>query len=118
MSKVEALAAQGLLQKEIAAALGIHVSTLCDKKNQYAEFSEAITRGQAKGFAMVTSKLMEQIQKGNVPAIIHFTKSRMGWTQETPGKSITIETDKEKGTTKVTLGDLYKQLNDDSPEDI
>lgn len=79
--KVEALAAQGLLQKEIAAALGIHVSTLCEKKNQYKEFAEAIERGQAQGAAIVTNSLMQQCQKGNVNAIMFYLKTRLGWKE-------------------------------------
>ena len=40
------------------------------------------------------------------------------WAKKSDPQSVTIETDNKKGTTKVTLGDLYKQLNDDSSEDI
>jgi len=44
--QVEAWARDGLILEQIAHNLGIHISTLCDYKNRYGEFSEALKRGK------------------------------------------------------------------------
>ena len=81
LRQVEALAAQGLTQQQIADALGISVSTLDNRKRDNEEFRDAIKRGKAKGIAKVTNKLFEQIQSGNVTATIFFLKTQAGWKE-------------------------------------
>lgn len=90
LGMVEKLAAQGLREREIAAALSISYQTLNEKKKEFTDFSDAIERGRGKGAAIVTSKLMEQVQLGNVQAIIHFTKTRLGWRETTVNKNIDL----------------------------
>lgn len=82
LAKVEAMAANGLTQQQIADSLGISVSTLYGRKRENEEFEEAIKRGKAKGIAVVTNELMEQIKSGNVTAMIFFLKSRAGWKEK------------------------------------
>lgn len=81
LAKVEQYAALGLSQEQIAQCLGISPRLLYYKKKQSAEFAEAIKRGKAKGIAVVTSKLMEQVKAGNVTAMIFFLKSQAGWKE-------------------------------------
>lgn len=81
LAKVESLAAQGLTEEQIADALGISPRTLTNRKRDSADFADSIKRGKAKGIAVVTSKLMEQVKSGNVTAMIFFLKTRGGWSE-------------------------------------
>lgn len=81
LKQVESLAAQGLTQEQIALALGISVTTLDNRKRESEEFGAAIKRGQAKGVALVTNKLMESIKGGNMTGMIFFLKCRAGWKE-------------------------------------
>jgi len=77
--KAEGLAAQGLTMEQIALVLGMGVSTLYEKKAEYAEFMEAIKEGQAKGVAIITNKLFENGKNGDNTAMIFYLKNRAGW---------------------------------------
>jgi len=81
LAKVESLAANGLTQEQIAAALGISESTLHKRKQENTEFTAAIKRGKAKGIALVTNKLMESIKDGNMTGMIFFLKTQAGWKE-------------------------------------
>ena len=90
LKQVESLAANGLTQEQIAAALGISERTLRSRKGDNADFADAIKRGKAKGIALVTNKLMESIKGGNMTGMIFFLKTQAGWketnVQEHTGK--------------------------------
>ncbi len=81
LKQVESLAANGLTQEQIAAALGISESTLTKRKKENTDFADAIKRGKAKGIALVTNKLMESIKGGNMTAMIFFLKTQAGWKE-------------------------------------
>jgi len=81
LAKVESLAANGLTQEQIAAALGISERTLRSRKGEIADFADAIKRGKAKGIALVTNKLMESIKGGNMTGMIFFLKTQAGWKE-------------------------------------
>ncbi len=74
--KVEAYAAQGLTQEQIARCLGISYQTLNERKKENSEFSEAIKRGQAQGVETVTNALFESAKGGNTTAQIFYLKNR------------------------------------------
>lgn len=81
LAKVEALAANGLTQQQIADSLGISERAFYSAKKENADFAEAIKRGKAKGIAVVTNALMKKIKEGNVTAMIFFLKSQAGWRE-------------------------------------
>ena len=81
LKQVESLAANGLTQEQIAAALGISESLLYQQKRENEEFAAAIKRGKAKGIALVTNKLMESIKGGNMTGMIFFLKTQAGWKE-------------------------------------
>jgi len=81
LKQVESLAANGLTQEQIAAALGISESTLTKRKKENTDFTDAIKRGKAKGIALVTNKLMESIKGGNMTGMIFFLKTQAGWKE-------------------------------------
>jgi hypothetical protein len=76
IAQVEKLASQGLTLEQIAYVLGICTDTLCVKKNEYPELSEAIKRGKAKGIAQITNKLHEKALEGDNTAMIFYLKNR------------------------------------------
>ena len=88
LKQVEALAARGLTQQQIADSLGISESTLYTNKRENADFAEAIKRGKAKGIATVTNKLFAKIEEGNLTATIFYLKTQAGW-KETSVNEIT-----------------------------
>ena len=81
LKQVESLAANGLTQEQIAAALGISERTLRSRKGEIADFADAIKRGKAKGIALVTNKLMESIKGGNMTGMIFFLQTQAGWKE-------------------------------------
>ena len=97
---VEKMAANGLSEKQIAAALGISQETLIQKKKVYTEFSEALKKGRALGELTVTNELMNAVKHGNVRAMEIYLKCRCGWKETNvlelpPGKRIENMTDEE-----------------------
>ena len=88
IKQVEALAARGLTQQQIADSLGISESTLYTNKRENVDFAEAIKRGKAKGIATVTNKLFAKIEEGNLTATIFYLKTQAGW-KETSVNEIT-----------------------------
>ena len=81
LKQVEALAARGLTQQQIADSLGISESTLYTNKRENVDFAEAIKRGKAKGIATVTNKLFAKIEEGNLTATIFYLKTQAGWKE-------------------------------------
>ena len=105
LARVESLAAQGLTEGQIADALGISPRTLTNRKSDSADFAEAIKRGKAKGIAVVTSKLMEQVKGGNVTAMIFFLKTRAGWSERQ-------DADLDREAKKLEVEKLRRELED------
>ena len=80
--KAESLAAQGLTLRETALALNISYQTLNEKTKEYAEFSEAIETGRAKGVAQVSNALFKKATGGDVTAQKHYLNNRgEGWSE-------------------------------------
>lgn len=93
--KAKSLAAQGMNLEQISHCLGICLTTLHDKKNEFVDFSDSIKEGQAQGIGIITNKLFER-GKG-----ISLTESV---TVEKDGKSFTTT------TTKSVLPDVTAQI--------
>jgi len=105
LSKVESLAAQGLTEEQIADALGVSRTTLNNRRRESEQFDQAIKRGKAKGVAIVTSKLMEQVKGGNVTAMIFFLKTRGGWSERQ-------DADLEREIKRLEAEKLRRELED------
>ena len=88
LKQVEALAARGLTQQQIADSLGISESTLYTNKRENVDFAEAIKRGKAKGIATVTNKLFAKIEEGNLTATIFYLKTQAGWKETSVNEHI------------------------------
>jgi hypothetical protein len=84
--EVEGLAAQGLNQEQIAAVLGVSLSTITRRRRDRGEFHAAMDRGAHKGLAFVVNKLFERIKHDNLKAIMFFLLALGGgtWSQRPP----------------------------------
>ena len=61
IQQCETLAAQGLTNEQISAAMGIGQSTFYKNKRENKEFEEALMRGRARGIAVVVNRFFEII---------------------------------------------------------
>lgn len=77
--KAEMLSAQGLTMQQLADALGIGLSTIYEKQEDYPEFIEAIKSGRAKGIATITNALFQKAKDGDNVSMIFYLKNRAGW---------------------------------------
>lgn len=82
IDKVEEFAANGLTSEQIADALGISTTTLCDKKNKYPELVKAIKEGKARGIGKIANALFENAQSGNTVAQLFYLKCKAGWRED------------------------------------
>lgn len=80
--EVERLASLGLTEEQIGLALGVSQDTMTRRKQDTAEFADAIKRGRAQGIGHVTNKLREQIDNNNVTATLFFLKCKAGWNEQ------------------------------------
>lgn len=64
LSLVESYAKKGFTDKEIAFAVGLAPQTFCEKKSQYSELSEVLTRGRATITAAVRAKFLAMAMGG------------------------------------------------------
>lgn len=76
LAKVEALAALGDTQEEIANALGISRTTLQSRIRENELFKQAIKRGQQKGITQIENVLFKAARDGNMTACIFYLKNR------------------------------------------
>ena len=69
-------------------ALGIGLSTLYEKQNEFTEFAEAIKRGKGKGIQTITNRLYEKALEGDNTAMIFYLKNRAGWQDKIEKETI------------------------------
>ena len=79
LKKVEAFAAQGMTNEQIAHALGISRATHFKKKKEESDYLDAVKNGQAKGIATITNALFNNAKSGNLGAQCFYLKNRAGW---------------------------------------
>lgn len=73
---LEEWSTQGLYIKEIAAKMGVCVSTVYDWMNKNPEIAAAIKKGRDKSIDMVENALFKSAINGNVTAMIFYLKNR------------------------------------------
>ena len=73
---LEEWSTQGLYIKEIAAKMGISVSTVYDWMNKNPKIAAAIKKGRDKSIDMVENALFKSAINGNVTAMIFYLKNR------------------------------------------
>jgi predicted amino acid racemase len=73
------LAKVGLSQRQIAASLGISLSTITERMKSSPEFRDTMERAQQKGISTVVNRLYESAtdpDKPNTQAAVFFLKNR------------------------------------------
>lgn len=73
---LEEWSTQGLYIKDIAAKMGVSVSTAYDWMNKNPEIAAAIKKGRDKSIDMVENALFKSAINGNVTAMIFYLKNR------------------------------------------
>lgn len=106
LQEVEALAANGLTQQQIADSLGISVSTIESRLRENEEFKDAIKRGKSKGIAMIANQLFKKAKSGDTTSMIFFLKTQAGWKE-----TQTVEA-------KVNLADEVTSLMKEISEEV
>ena len=94
-----------LKQQDIAYCIGIHPTTLSEKKYENEQLQEALKRGKAKGLAQITNALFEQALSGSVGAACFYLKNRdsENWTDT---QSIKVEINVSKLSDSQLLDEL------------
>lgn len=82
LETVETLAAQGFSQALIANYLGINEKTIIARKKDHAQFLEYLERGKAKGIAVATSHLMNNIKRGDTQSIKFYLQHVAKWNDQ------------------------------------
>lgn len=83
IKEVEALAARGLTEEQIAHNLGISYDTLNERKKEFTQYSEAIKRGRASGIAAMANVIFEKAFKDNDSSCAMFyLKCRADWKEK------------------------------------
>ena len=92
--KAEKHAAQGLSREQIAHVLGLGVSTLYEKLNDYPELLEAINRGKSKGLEQITNALFKKATGGDVTAQKYYLNNRDNdrWKDRIESKAEVVHT--------------------------
>jgi len=80
--RIELLAAKGLNEKQVAAAMGVSYSTLNRRKKDQKIIRDAMERGKAQGAKMVAEALMRNIKLGDTKAQMFYLERRAGWVRE------------------------------------
>ena len=73
---LEEWSTQGLYIKDIAAKMGVSVTTVYDWMNKNPEIAAAIKKGRDKSIDMVENALFKSAINGNVTAMIFYLKNR------------------------------------------
>lgn len=109
IADVEKWVQSGATDKEIAKALGIAVSTLCDYKNKYSEFSAAFVRGRANVVIEIKAALLKKALGFN------YQEQKVYVKKDEEGEAITyIETTTKYSPPSETAGAmLLRNYTDD-----
>jgi transcriptional regulator with XRE-family HTH domain len=115
--KAESLAAQGLTMQQLADALGIGMSTIYDKQEDYPELLESIKTGRAKGIAIITNALFEKAKNGDNVAMIFYLKNRAGWADKVENENRTTININENSAFAEILAELDEIANSRASKD-
>jgi hypothetical protein len=101
LKDVSVLAGYGLTQEQLRDYYEISKTQWFILKKKHKKLETVINQGKAQGVSYVSGKLMEQVRKGNLGAIIFYLKTQARWSEHS---SLSIENDeKEKRVTKLEI---------------
>ena len=82
LDKIEEFSGLGMTQKQIAAYFGITYVTLNNLKKKNYKLDQAFKKGKSAAIAIVCGQLRQQINLGNITAIIFYLKTQAGWSEK------------------------------------
>lgn len=82
LEKIEKMSGLGLTQIQIASYYGISHMTWHKMKNKDERIDRAVKKGKSEIIEVVAGKLMQQINSGNLTAIIFYLKTQAGWREK------------------------------------
>lgn len=80
--EVEKYAALGMNVTQIGAMFGITADALRLHLSKHPELRDSYYKGRARGVAVVASRLLRNIDDGNVAAQIFYLKNHAGWADD------------------------------------
>jgi len=80
--EVEKYAALGMNLTQIGAMFGITPEAMRLQIGRHAELRDSYYKGRARGVAVVASRLLRNIDDGNVAAQIFYLKNQAGWADD------------------------------------
>ena len=80
LTKVEEYAREGHTEANIARLLGVSQDTITRRKQDSADFADAMERGRQAAHSDVSNALFRQAKRGNVAAIVWYEKTRRGFS--------------------------------------
>lgn len=83
LAKVESLAALGLSEAQIGAALGTSNRTIGRRKNDDPEFAAAFEKGRSSLAQEIGGILLDHARAGSTDAAKFIADRRLGWQKET-----------------------------------
>jgi hypothetical protein len=96
IKEVEDLAARGLTYQEIADALGISISTLYERRAEFANFAAAFKKGKAAGTAIMAGVVFDTANNKNMQpglrlgAAQFYLARRAGWHEKSEGAAVEV----------------------------
>ena len=81
LKEIEILSGRGLTNEHIAHYYGISTGHWFEQIKKHPEIAVAFHAGKAKTISFVTGKLMEQVKRGNLTAIIFYLKTQARWRE-------------------------------------
>lgn len=100
LEEVRRLSGLGLNQTQIHQYFDVSSETWQTRKREHPELDAAVYAGRQRTVAMVANKLLEAVQKGNVPAIIFYLKSKGRFSDLAPVE----DGGQDKGGASLVLG--------------
>jgi len=94
ITQVKVLAGLGLTEEQICLVIGIEERTFRKKKSNNEALNTAYKKGRSEHASRVTKKLWEQIEAGNLTAIIFYLKTQCQWRETSVVETKDVTPDK------------------------
>lgn len=105
LKEIERLSEQRFTQQQMHEYFGIGHDTWYSLVKKHPEMSDIIKRGRAKSYGFVVSKLMQQINDGNITAIIFFLKTQGKWSESCDKRDLDGEFEDKQIASEVVISE-------------
>lgn len=118
IDEVEVLAGAGLTKYLIQNYFEVSADVWTKAERREPTLRKAFLRGQARTIARVSSRLFEQIEAGNLQAIMFYLKTRAGWSEKYNPEAdcnVTDPTISINVTDPIEAAKIYQQIMKGGP---